>query len=63
MRGRVSDPFQPLRAAHIPNAPGFARGWLRRAQLVAPFDRFVVLTVREEVGCKDWRKPRLRIVV
>ena len=28
MRGRVSDPFQPLRAAHIPNAPGFAGGWL-----------------------------------
>jgi hypothetical protein len=28
MRGRVSDPFQPLRAAHIPNAPGSAGGWL-----------------------------------
>ena len=28
MRGRVSDPFQQLRAAHIPNAPGFAGGWL-----------------------------------
>ncbi len=28
MRGRVSDPLQPLRAAHIPNAPGFAGGWL-----------------------------------
>ena len=28
MRGRVGDPFQPLRAAHIPNAPGFAGGWL-----------------------------------
>ena len=24
MRGRVSDPYQPLRAAHITNAPGFA---------------------------------------
>ena len=30
MRGRVSDPLQPLRAAHIPNAPGFAGGWLLR---------------------------------
>ena len=28
MRGRVSDPLQPLRAARIPNAPGFAGGWL-----------------------------------
>ena len=28
MRGRVSDPNQPLRAAHITNAPGFAGGWL-----------------------------------
>jgi Transposase DDE domain len=28
MRGRVSDPFQPLRAAQITNAPGFAGGWL-----------------------------------
>ena len=30
MRGRVSDPFQPLRAAHNLNAPGFAGGWLLR---------------------------------
>jgi hypothetical protein len=28
MRGRVSDPYQPLRAAHITDAPGFAGGWL-----------------------------------
>ncbi len=28
MRDRVSDPYQPLRAAHITNAPGFAGGWL-----------------------------------
>ena len=28
MRGRVSDSLQPLRVAHIPNAPGFAGGWL-----------------------------------
>ncbi len=30
MTGRVSDPFQLLRAAHIMNAPGFAGGWLLR---------------------------------
>jgi hypothetical protein len=30
-RGRVSDPFQPLRAAHNPNAPGSAGGWLHGA--------------------------------
>lgn len=30
MRGRVSDPFRPLRAARIPNAPGLAGGWLLR---------------------------------
>jgi hypothetical protein len=30
-RGRVSDPFQPLRAAHVTNAPGFAGGWLPSA--------------------------------
>lgn len=28
MRGRVSDPLQPLRVAHIPNAPSLAGGWL-----------------------------------
>jgi TrmH family RNA methyltransferase len=32
MRGRVSAPFKPLRAAHIPNAPGFAGGWLPPAE-------------------------------
>ena len=29
MRGRVSDPFRPLRAARIPNASGFAGRWLQ----------------------------------
>lgn len=41
MRGRVSDPFQPLRAAHKMNAPGFAGGWLlvRAAPPDAPASR------------------------
>ena len=47
MRGRVSDPFQPLRAAHITKAPGFAGGWLpstfnRTANGMAPWPRGAV---------------------
>jgi len=38
VRGRVSDPSQPLRAAPITNAPGFAGGWLPRGELAYQFD-------------------------
>ena len=53
MRGRVSDPFQPLRAAHIPNAPGFAGGWLP-----GPHSDDLALVPRLAVSCVGCRFPR-----